>query len=153
MATGILHSQSPALLKTASVLSLAPLLMGLTGTLSPTTGFKFFSIPTPTTPEARKLGTNLMLFWASRDLFMAAVINIAAWNGDRRTLGMVYVAMVGVGLFDAVIAERQTGGGKWAHLGFVPVLLGVDRNGTMYSVKISSLFWSMAYRFSIVDRS
>ncbi|KAF2166928.1 hypothetical protein M409DRAFT_22980 [Zasmidium cellare ATCC 36951] len=125
MASGLL-SHSPLLLKTATALSLFPLSLGLIGTLSPSSGYKIFSIPPPTqNAEAYSLGTHLFLFWASRDLFMAAAINIAAWNGDRRTLGMVYLAMCGVGAFDAWTCERVVGKGKWAHLGFLPLLVGV----------------------------
>lgn len=125
MASGLLTSQSPYLLTTASVLSLFPLILGIAGTLSPSSGFKIFDFPHPTTPEAQKLGSNLFLFWASRDLFMGATGLIAAYNGDRKTLGAVYLAMCGVASFDAWISVRQSGKGALVHLGFLPVLLGV----------------------------
>lgn len=125
MASGLLNSQSPHLLTTASVLSVFPFLLGIVGTLSPSSGFKIFNFPEPTTPEAQKLGSNLFLFWASRDLFMGATGLIAAYNGDRKMLGAIYLAMCGVASFDAWISVRQSGKGAWMHLGFLPVLMGV----------------------------
>lgn len=125
MASGILHSQSPYLLNTASVLSLFPLLMGIAGTINPMNGFTIFNFEPPTTTEAQKLAKNLFLFWASRDLFMAAVTLIAAYNGDRKTLGCIYLALCGIAGFDAWISERQSGKGKWMHLGFAPLLVAV----------------------------
>jgi hypothetical protein len=58
----LLHSQSPHLWHTAGIMSLFPLSLGLIGAVNPASGFTLFGFGKPTSPEARKLGTNLLLF-------------------------------------------------------------------------------------------
>ncbi|KAJ1323463.1 DUF4267 domain-containing protein [Microdochium nivale] len=124
MATlGIPLSQSPALLNFAGFATLMPLGLGLLGTVSPAAALKTFDFDDKTlSPEARKLGTNLMLFQSSRDLFMAAVNLAAWWHGDRKMLGIIAFAGCGVAINDGWMSERQLGRGAWKHVMWVPVV-------------------------------
>jgi len=116
-------SQSPLLLNFAGFATLMPLGLGLLGTLSPAAALRVFDFDNKTmSPEARKLGTNLMLFQSSRDLFMAAVNFAAWWYGDRKMLGIIAFAGVGVAVNDGWMSERQLGRGAWKHVMWVPLV-------------------------------
>ncbi|KAF2209230.1 hypothetical protein CERZMDRAFT_100742 [Cercospora zeae-maydis SCOH1-5] len=125
MASPILHSQSPLLFKIAGLGSLFPLSLGLIGTIAPYSGFKIFSLPEPSTPQARKQGADLMMFWASRDVYMGLTA-LAAWHeGAGRVLGWLYLCGTLVAISDGVQSVRETGGGAWKHVMWCPVVVGI----------------------------
>ncbi|PVI01687.1 hypothetical protein DM02DRAFT_613493 [Periconia macrospinosa] len=125
MAPSFLHSTSPILYNFAGVMIAMPLGLGLAGLINPANGFKLFNFGVPNNSEARKLGTNMMLFWVSRDLFMAAV-SAAAWlNGDRKTLGWTYLAGCGVAISDGIMSQRQIEKDAWKHVMWLPVIISI----------------------------
>ena len=125
MASTLLHSNSPHLFNIAGLGSLFPFTLGLIGAINPISGFKIFGFPEPTTPEGRKTGANLLLFWASRDLYMGLAAAAAWYEGDKRTLGWMYLLGAGVAISDGIMSQRQVGSGAWKHVMWVPVVIGV----------------------------
>jgi hypothetical protein len=119
----LLHSQSPHLWHAAGLMSLFPLSLGLIGVVNPAYGLTLFGFGKPSTPEARKLGTNLMLFWVSRDLYMAATCMAAYAGGNRITMGYIYLAGAGVAVCDGLMSQRQIGRDAWKHTLWVPVVV------------------------------
>jgi hypothetical protein len=119
----LLHSQSPHLWHTAGIMSLFPLSLGLIGAVNPASGFTLFGFGKPTSPEARKLGTNLLLFWVSRDLYMAASCMAAYAGGSRITMGYLYLAGAGVAVCDGIMSQKQIGKDAWKHTTWVPVVV------------------------------
>ncbi|KAK4494182.1 hypothetical protein PRZ48_014480 [Zasmidium cellare] len=116
MSPALLSSQSTLLFNIAGAGSLFPLSLGLIGLVNPANGFKTFGFGEPSTPEAKKLGTNLMLFWISRDLYMAAGAFAAWYFNERKTLGAMYLAGCGVALCDGIMSRRQIGKDAWKHV-------------------------------------
>lgn len=104
MAPAILTSDSQLLFNIASAGTIMPLALGLIGLVNPANGFKTFGFGEPLAPEAKKLGTNLMLFWVSRDLYMAATALTTWYLNERKALGAMYVAGCGV---VCTISERD----------------------------------------------
>ncbi|GIZ46830.1 hypothetical protein CKM354_000993900 [Cercospora kikuchii] len=125
MASPILHSQSPTLLKIAGLGAFFPLTLGLIGTFSPYSGFKLFGLPEPTTPQAKKQGANLMMFWGSRDVYMGLTALAAWYEGAGRVLGWLYLCGTLVAISDGVQSVRETGGGAWKHVMWCPVVVGI----------------------------
>ncbi|KXJ89909.1 hypothetical protein Micbo1qcDRAFT_11362 [Microdochium bolleyi] len=116
-------SQSPALLNLSGFATLMPLALGVIGTVSPAAALKIFDFDDKTlNPQARKLGTNLMLFQSSRDLFMAGVNLAGWWYGDRKMLGIISFLGCAVAINDGWMSERQLGRGAWKHVAWVPVV-------------------------------
>lgn len=96
MSPALLNSQSPTLLNIAGAGSLFPLALGIIGLIEPANGFNTFGFGEPSSLEAKKLGRNLLLFWVSRDLYMAVGAMAAWYFGERKTLGAMYLAGCGV---------------------------------------------------------
>ncbi|USW49430.1 hypothetical protein Slin15195_G027490 [Septoria linicola] len=125
MASKLLSSTSSTLFKVAGLVSLFPFTLGLIGAIRPYSGFKIFGFPEPSTAEGRKTGANLLLFWASRDLYMGLTA-MAAWHeGDRRSLGWMYLIGAGVAISDGIMSQGQVGAGAWKHVMWVPVVVGI----------------------------
>lgn len=71
------------------------------------------------------MGANLLLFWASRDLYMGLTAMAAWYEGDRRSLGWMYLIGAGVAVSDGIMSQREVGAGAWKHVMWVPVVIGI----------------------------
>ncbi|KJY02228.1 integral membrane protein [Zymoseptoria brevis] len=128
MALSLLHSTSLPLWHFSGLMSLFPLTLGLIGLVNPSNGFRLFNFPPPSGPspsavEGRKLATNLLLFWVSRDIYMAATCLAAYAGGSRTTMGLTYLAGAGVAICDGWMSHRQIGKDAWKHTMWVPVVV------------------------------
>lgn len=128
MASGRLLSQSPWLANAAALIALPMLALGAIGTASPLTALKLWDskgVPAMTTDEL-KLGKNLILYLASRDVLTGLSI-LAAWNNrERKTLGHLMLLGCVIVLYDFVIQKRQTPGeGRFKHLPLLPVCFAI----------------------------
>lgn len=102
----LLSSKSEVLFNIAGAASAFPLGLGLIGLVNPANGFRLFGFGEPSTPEGKKLGTNLLLFWVSRDLYMGVGALAAWWLNERKALGAMCVAGCGVVLKIRAMTER-----------------------------------------------
>lgn len=73
-----------------------------------------------------KLGKNLILYLASRDVLTGLSILAAYHNDERKTLGHLMLLGCIIVLYDFVIQERQTPGeGTFKHLPLLPICLAI----------------------------
>lgn len=115
-------SHSPYLRLAASTGAAIAIGIGINAILRPDHALTFFEWEAPTSPSAKKLVRNLLLIYGVRDIFMGVVINIAAYFGDRKTLGWTLIASAGCAFADGLICWNE-GKGHWNHWGYVPMLI------------------------------
>ena len=114
-------SQSPYLRIAASAGATIAIGFGVNAILRPEHALTFFEWESPTSASAKTLVNNLLFIYGVRDIFMGAVINIAAYFGDRKTLGWILIATSCVAFADGLICWNQ-GKGEWNHWSYAPML-------------------------------
>lgn len=108
---------------TALVIGLFPTLVGAAIILHPPLFLSVFDFPppSPSTPQADKLITSLSILFGVRDLVIG-LSTLAVWKyGNRRSLGCVILAGVGIVLGDGLVNRWQVGHGEWKHWVFIPL--------------------------------
>lgn len=119
-------SHSPYLRITASVGATIAMGFGINTILRPDSALAFFEWEAPTSPAAKNLVHDLVFLYGVRDIFMGVIIYIAAYFGDRKTLGWTLIATSGIVFSDGVLCWNQ-GKGVWNHWSYVPMLIGQGR--------------------------
>lgn len=115
-------SNSPFLRLAASAGAIVAMGFGINAILRPDNALTFFEWAPPASASDKNLVRNLLYIYGVRDIFMGVVVNIAAYFGDRKTLGWILIAMSAVAFADGFICWTQ-GGGEWNHWGYSPMLI------------------------------
>ncbi|KAI9147315.1 hypothetical protein HJFPF1_12334 [Paramyrothecium foliicola] len=102
--------------------SVLPSLFGLNAFLRPEATMAQVNFLVPTHPEARKLATSLMRFFGIRNVCTGLLMLLIYFTGDDVQLGRALSICIINATTDGFICKWQTGGGEWAHWGFVPIL-------------------------------
>jgi hypothetical protein len=118
-------SQSRYLRIAASVFATIFIGFGINGMLRPRNALAVFEFDLPASAADRKLVDSLMVLYGARDLFMGIAICVAAYFGNRKTLGWILIAGSGVAFVDGAVCRAQIGRGEWNHWGYAPALTAV----------------------------
>ncbi|KAK2882665.1 hypothetical protein FQN49_000139 [Arthroderma sp. PD_2] len=97
---------------------------GINAILRPEHALSFFELAPPTLASEQTLFKSLMAVYGVRDIFMGLAIYVAAFTGERKTLGWILLAMSGVAFADGAVCAVN-GAGKWNHWGYAPVVAAV----------------------------
>ena len=116
-------SHSPLLRIAASVGATIAIGFGINAILRPENALTFFELEAPTSPSTKSLVNTLMTVYGVKTIFMGVVMHIAAYFGNRKTLGWILIAASGVSFADGVVCWNQ-GKREWNHWIFVPMLIG-----------------------------
>ena len=117
-------SQSPVLPIIANVFGTISIGFGINAILRPASALSFFEFQPPTSAADRKLVDSLMVVYGVRDIFWGLVIYIAAYFGNRKTLGWILIAGSGVAFADGAVCYAN-GKGEWNHWGYAPMMAAV----------------------------
>lgn len=117
-------SQSPSLRIAASVIATICVGFGINAILRPGNALEFFEFEAPASASDKKLVDNLMVIYGVRDIFMGVAIYVAAYFGERKTLGWILIAGSGVAFADGAVCWAQ-GKGEWNHWSYAPMLTAV----------------------------
>lgn len=103
-------------------MGLIPLGFALNTLRSPSHGLSFFGLPYPSNPTDRIALDALLLVYASRNAFVGVAIIVAALNGARKTLGVMWVAFAACAVVDGWVCVANQTGEEWGHWGYAPLL-------------------------------
>jgi hypothetical protein len=117
-------SHSPFLRLAASAGATIAIGFGINAILRPDNALTFFEWEAPTSASDKNLVHNLLYIYGVRDIFMGVVMNIAAYFGDRKTLGWILIATSAVAFADGFLCWNQ-GKGHWNHWSYAPVLMAL----------------------------
>ena len=95
---------------------------GINAILRPENALTFFELEAPTSPSTKSLVKTLMAVYGVKTIFMGVAMHIAAYFGNRKTLGWILIAASGVSFADGVVCWNQ-GKREWNHWIFVPMLI------------------------------
>jgi hypothetical protein len=123
MASSLL-SQSSSLPIAANVFGTIFISFGINAILRPISALSFFEFKPPTSAADKKLVDSLMVVYGARDIFMGLAICIAAYFGERNSLGWILIVASGVAFVDGAICWGN-GKGEWNHWGYAPMLTAV----------------------------
>jgi hypothetical protein len=120
MATSSLF-QSPLYI-TSTIIATIFTGFGINAMLNPINALTFFEFQPPVSSTADKeMVDSLMVIYGARDIFMGLAIYVAAYFGNRKTLGWILIAASGVAFVDGVVCFGH-GKGEWTHWGYAPLL-------------------------------
>jgi hypothetical protein len=117
-------SQSSALSIVANVFGTVSIGFGINAILRPVSALSFFEFQPPASAADSKLVNSLMVVYGVRDIFWGLVIYIAAYFGNRKTLGWILIAGSGVAFADGAVCYAN-GKGEWNHWGYAPMMAAV----------------------------
>ncbi|KAK5102271.1 hypothetical protein LTR70_000057 [Exophiala xenobiotica] len=120
-------SSSPILRLLSTIFATIFIGFGINAILQPASALSFFEWEYPTPDSSKRIIDGLLLLYGVRDIFMGLAIYVAAWYGDRRTLGGIVVCASVVAGADGWVCRvvNGVGGGEWGHWGYAPVVFGV----------------------------
>jgi hypothetical protein len=95
---------------------------GINAILRPREALEFFEFEMPASAPDKKVVDGLMIIYGARDIFMGLAMYLAAYFGDRKSLGWILIAGSGVAFVDGAVCRAQAGKGEWNHWGYAPVL-------------------------------
>ncbi|KAF9269523.1 hypothetical protein L218DRAFT_953137 [Marasmius fiardii PR-910] len=115
-------SRSPILTVAATAFATIWVGFGINAVIRPDHALTFFEFKPPVGATDKKLVDSLMAVYGVRDIFMGAVMYVAALVGDRKTLGWTLVLGSAVAFADGLICFMAENGGEWNHWGYAPML-------------------------------
>lgn len=125
MATSSSVSQSPSLRIAASVFATIFIGFGINAILRPQQALEFFEFETPASTSDKKVVDGLMIVYGVRDIFMGLAMYLAAYFGNRKSLGWILIAGSGVAFVDGAVCRTHAGKGEWNHWSYAPILTAV----------------------------
>ncbi|KAK3051705.1 hypothetical protein LTR09_007005 [Extremus antarcticus] len=99
--------------------------MGISVFQDPSITLGFFELPYSAVAAQNQLISVLLAVYAVRDVFVGLAIYVAAYFGDKRTLGWMTIAAGAVAAGDGAICKVMVGKGEWNHWGYAPMLIVV----------------------------
>lgn len=124
MATSNL-SQSSALSTAGLLFGTICVGFGINATIRPENALSFFEFNPPASVKDKQVVDSLMVVYGARDIFMGLATYAAAYSGDRKTLGLILIAVGGVAFVDGAVCWSH-GKGEWNHWGYAPVVTAVE---------------------------
>ena len=117
-------SNSPLLRIAANAGATVAVGFGINAILRPDNALTFFGWEAPTSDgPAKDLVRHLLFIYGVRDIFMGIATYIAAYFGDRKTLGWMLIATSAVAFADGLSCWYH-GEGAWMHWSYMPMLIG-----------------------------
>lgn len=98
---------------------------GINALLRPESALDMLHFPEPSGLEAQMLTRSLIYLYGARDLSLGLTVLSLWYNGHRKALGWVILAIFPIVIIDGLTSLYQIRGGEWNHWAFVPVCLGL----------------------------
>jgi hypothetical protein len=98
--------------------------LGTLGFINPSTFTKAFDIQI-SSPESRKITSDLLNIWASRDVALGTVTMAAAYYGDTKMMGFCMIGATLVAISDGIVNRGTVKGGEWKHWPAAAITAGI----------------------------
>ncbi|KAJ7281983.1 hypothetical protein C8J57DRAFT_1448579 [Mycena rebaudengoi] len=121
----IITSQTPGLIIAANVFATIFTGFGVNAMLRPRAALEFFPFKAPVSAAEQNVLDGMVIIYGARDIFMGVALYIAAYSGNRITLGWMLVAASSVAFVDGAVVKKKVGEGQWGHWGYAPVIMAI----------------------------